>query len=166
MQIFKNWLLSTIKVLQKKVIKTAEDNAQRMASVITVVLCFVEVMPRPLPLEALSVTNYSTIMKMFSPMVDTISRKSLDLEMLLKLIHPHEDKVADGLLFFAKHLAHTKHLKCPDWFYVVPLIHFLLKQSSPFEKPEKSHSKIQWDDPNLELAKLRKEITARRTDIR
>ena len=123
-------------------------------------------MPSPqLPWESVTVANYSLILSMIRPMPDLISQKSLDLEILIKLIHPEEVTVARVLISFCKYLAHTKHLRNPEWLYVIPLIHFMLQQSIPFEKPEKNHDKILWDDPQLDLAKLRREKTARKTNI-
>lgn len=166
LQAFKSWLLSIVKALHKKVIKSPEENAQRMASVIAVIQCFCAVMPSPqLPFESLSLANYSTILSMFQPMVDLISHKSLDIEILFQLIHPNEASVAEGLLSFSKHLAHTKHIKRPEWLYTIPIIHFLLQCCNPFQKPEKKCDKITWDEPLLDLARLRKERTAMKTNV-
>lgn len=137
-----------------------------MASVTAVIQCFCAVMPSPqLPYESLSLANYSTILSMFRPMVDIISHKSLDIEILFELIHPNEASVAKGLLSFCKHLAFTKHVKRPEWLYALPLIHFLLQCSNPFQKPEKTRNKITWEDPLLELARLRRERTAMKTNV-
>ena len=133
MQVFQDWLLSIIKALHKKKIESAEDNAQRMASTITVMMCLSEVMPSPqLPWESLSVANYSLILSLLYPVPDLLSQKSLDLEILMKLIHPEEERVAKLLISFCKHLAFTKHLKNPEWAYAIPLIHFMQKRSIPF----------------------------------
>ena len=168
MQVFQEWLLSIIKALHKKKVGSAdpEDNAQRMASTITVMMCLSEVMPSPqLPWESLTVANYSLILSLFYPVPDILSRKSLDLEILMKLIHPEEERVAKLLISFCKHLAFTKHLRNPEWVYAIPLIHFLRKRSVPFGKSEKIHDKILWDDSDLDLARLRKEKTAKKTNI-
>ena len=165
-QAFKTWLLSVVKALRKKVVKSAEENAFRMASVVVVIQCFCGVMPSPqLPFESLTVANYSSILSMFWPMADLISHKSLDLEILSNLIQPNEIAVAKGLITFCKHLAHSKHLKAPEWLYAIPLIHFLTRQSVPFEKPEKKYNKIIWEDAHLELARLRRERTAMKTNL-
>ena len=165
MQAFQGWLLSIAKALHKKIIGSAEDNAQRMASTITIILCLREVMPSPqLPWESLSVSNCSLILSLLYPVPD-LSQKSLDLKILIKLIRPEEVRVAKLLISFCKHMAFTKHLRNPEWLYAIPLIHFMLKRSIPFEKPEKNHDKILWDDPDLELVKLRREKTARKTNI-
>lgn len=166
MQVFQDWLLSIAKALHKKTVGSAEDNAQRMASTITVILCLREIMPSPqLPWESLTVANYSLILSLLYPLPDLISQKSLDLEILIKLIHPEEVAVAEVLISFCKHLAFTKHLKNPEWLYAIPLIHFMLKQSVPFEKPNKNHDKILWDDPQLDLVRLRRKKTAKKTKI-
>ena len=166
MQAFQGWLLSIAKALHKKTIQSAEDNAQRMASTITVILCLSEIMPSPqLPWESLSVASYSLILSLLYPVPDLISQRSLDLEILIKLIHPEEVKVANLVISFCKHVAFTKHLRNPEWLYAIPLIHFMLGRSIPFEKPEKNCDKILWDDRDLELAKLRREKTARKTNI-
>ena len=137
-----------------------------MASVITVIQCFCEVMPSPqLPYGSLSAANYSTILSMFRPKTDLISHRSLDLEILVKLIHPDEEPVAKGLTSFCKYLAHAKHVRNPEWLYAVPLIHFLLQRSCPFEKPETRHDKILWNDPHLDLVGLRTEVKAMKTNI-
>ena len=97
-------------------------------------------------------------------MPDLTKRKSLDLEILFSLIHPHETDVVNALIPFCKHLAHSKHLRNPEWLFAVPLIHFLLKRSTPFEKPEKKNDKIVWEDSQLNMAKLR-ERTSVKTNI-
>ena len=97
-------------------------------------------------------------------MPDLTKRKSLDLEILLSLIHPHEADVVNALIPFCKHLAHSKHLRNPEWLFAVPLIHFLLRQSTPFEIPEKKNDKIVWEDSQLNMAKLR-EKTSVKTNI-
>ena len=168
MQVFQGWLLSIAKVLHKKAVGSAEDNAQRMASTIAVILCLSEIMPSPqLPWESLSVASYSLILSLLYPIPDLISQKSLDLEIVMKLIHPEEDRVAKVLISFCKHLAFAKHLKNPEWLYAIPLIHFILKQSVPFGKPETTHDKILWNDSKLELdlMRLRREKTAKKTNI-
>jgi hypothetical protein len=165
--VFQDWLLSIVKALHKKKIGSAEDNAQRMASTVAVIMCLSEVMPSPqLPWESLSVANYSSILSLLYPVPDLVSQKSLDLEILMKLIHPEEvGVVVRQLTSFCKHLAFTKHLRNPEWLYAIPLIHFMRKRSVPFGKPEKIHNKILWDDSDLDLARLRKEKTARKTNI-
>ena len=168
MQVFQDWLLSIIKALHKKKIGSAdpENNAQRMASTITVMMCLSEVMPSPqLPWESLSVANYSLILSLLYPMPDLLSQTSLDLQILLKLIHPEEERVANLLISFCKHLAFTKQLRNPEWVYAIPLIHFIRKRSVPFGKSEKIHNQISWDDSDLDLARLRREKTARETNI-
>lgn len=166
MQAFQDWLFSVAKTLHKKTIASVEDNAKRMASIITVILCLSEVMPSPqLPWKSLTPANYSLILSMIYPLPDLISQKSLDLEILMKMINPEEKKVAQILLSFCKHLALTKHLKNPEWLYVIPLIHFMLEKSVPFKKPERNQDKILWDDPELNLERLRKDKTANKTNL-
>ena len=155
-------------MLHKRVIRTAKDNGLRMASVITVIQCFCEVTEMPntqLTFESLNISNYSTILSMFQPIVDLISHKSYDLEIVFKLIHPHNVAVAKSVISFCKHLSRIKHLKSPEWLNAIPLIHFLLHRSTPFQKVEKRHDQINWDDPELQLKRLRKEKTAAKTNL-
>ena len=155
-------------MLHKRVIRTAKDNGLRMASVITVIQCFCEVMEMPntqLTFESLNISNYSTILSMFQPIVDLISHKSYDLEIVFKLIHPHNVAIANSVISFCQHLSRMKHLKSPEWLNAIPLIHFLLHRSTPFQKVEKRHDQINWDDPELQLKRLRKQKTAAKTNL-
>lgn len=80
--------------------------------------------------------------------------------------HVHEASVhvTNALIPFCNHLAHTKHLRKPEWLYALPLIHFLQQECIPFEKPLKNSDKIVWEESKLDLARLR-ERTAVKTNI-
>ena len=152
----KLWLLSIIDELKTKPSEVPEENGRRIVSVIAVICCFHQLIPRHLRIEDVKLNYIATILLMLAlkPVVE--HKKCIDFDFVLDLIDPNSRKsVAEAISSFCTHLAHSRTLQNPEWLYAVPLLHFLRKDSSPFQIPEINPEKIQFGDKNLGLATVR-----------
>lgn len=151
------WLLEVVKQLQEQETKNAEDNGRRMASIITLVSAFYQLIP-PLSIHSLDTGDIEAILYLLCLWPDPEHSKCADLDVVLSLIPGAQRKaVSDAIIGFCNHLLHQKLLNSPYWLFVVPLVHFLRGTSKPFQKPELDPQKMVWSDRSLGLNHVRKE---------
>ena len=152
----KLWLLSIIDELKTKPSDVPEENGRRIASVIAVICCFYQLIPHHLRIEDVKLNYIATILLMLALKPVVKHKKCIDFDFVLDLIDPNSRKsVAEAISGFCTHLAHSRTLHNPEWLYAVPLLHFLRKDSSPFQTAEMNPEKMQWGDKNLNLTTVR-----------
>ena len=156
MQKMKFWLLSIIEKLQTSPSDVPEENGCKIASVIAVICCFYQLIPHHLKIEDIKLDHIAIILSMLALKPDMERKKCIDFDFVLNLIDPNSRKsVAEAISGFCTHLAHSRTLHNPEWLYAVPLLHFLRKDSSPFQPAEMNPEKMQWGDKNLGLTTVR-----------
>ena len=130
--------------------RSPKDATRRFVLAISVIRCFRRMGPNEMIWKSLSSSDISQILSTFQ-LFDIECYRSVNMDTLFNLIHPLEEIVTDDLITLCIRLASSEHLKQPQWFYAVPLIHFLRKQSFPFENPEKFGREIKWQDPETDF---------------
>ena len=144
------WILSLIDDLQMKSVDTAEENGQRISSVLAIVSCIYSLTPTSLTLNSFHASAIATILSMLCLKPDLEKRQHTDLDIVLNLLPEKSRKAtSEALCGMCTHLSSHKDLREPDWIYAVPLIHFLQKKSTPFETL--NPDKITWENPHLGL---------------
>lgn len=152
----KLWLLSIVDDLQTRPNSTPEENGRRIASIVAVIFCFYQLIPRCLRIDDIKLEHISKFLSMLALKPVMEDKKCFDFDYVLDLIDPKCGKaVADAISGFCMHLAHHKTLHNPEWLYAVPLLHFLRKDSFPFQMPELNPEKMLWGDKNLGLGLVR-----------
>lgn len=151
----KLWLLSIVEDLQTRPNNVPEENGRRIASIVVVIYCFHQLYPHYLKLENI-LTHTSSFLSMLALKPDLEGKKCLDFDYVLDLIDPNcREKVAEAISDLCRHLAHHKMLRNPEWLYALPLLHFLKKDSSPFQIQELNPEKMRWGDKYLGLGPVR-----------
>lgn len=152
----KLWLLSIIEDLQTRPNNVPEENGRRIASTVAVIFCFYQLIPRHLKMEDIELEHTSSFVSMLALKPDMEVKKCYDYDYVVDLIDPKCRKaVAEAISGFCMHLAHHKTLHNPAWLYAVPLLHFLRKDSTPFQGPELNPEEMEWGDNNLGLGSVR-----------
>ena len=152
----KLWLLSIIEKLQTSPSDAPEENGCRIASVIAVICCFYQLIPHHLKIEDIKLDHIAIILSMLALKPVMERKKCIDFDFVRNLIDPNSRKqVAEAIGAFCMYLAHSRALQNPEWLYAVPLFHFLMKDSSPFQMPVMNPEKMQWGDKNLGLTTVR-----------
>ena len=156
------WLLAVLKELQKVPLHTAIDNGRRMASVLTIILCFDFLIPQYVRLQDVSSEDISGMISMLALQPDLEQRKCHDYEIVVSLVDPDMKKcLTDAVVLFCNHLLQQKLLNRPMWLYAVPLLHFLRGDCQPFGNPHQYPNKIAWPDSSvLNLSTLRQDSYA------
>lgn len=133
-------------------IQSSEENGSRMASVITVICCFSNMIPSCLRIEHLEIDLIAVMLSMLVMMPDLPREQCKDWNVVSALI-PKTSKqaVASNLFGFCTYLARNRNIIKPEWVYVIPLIHFLREQSVPFGNPQLDPEKIKWTDQHFDL---------------
>lgn len=152
----KLWLLSIVEDLQTRPNNTPEENGRRIASIVAVIFCLDQLIPRYLRIENIKPEHTSKLLSMLALKPVMEDKKCFDFKYVLDLIDPNCRKaVTEAISGFCMHLAHSRTLHNPEWLYAVPLLHFLRKDSFPFQMPELNPEKMQWGDKNLGLGSVR-----------
>ena len=156
----KLWLLSIADDLQARPTNTPEENGGRIVSTVAVICCFYQLIPHHLRIENIELEHTSLFLSMLALKPVMEGNKCFDYDYVLYLIDPKcRKEVAEAISGFCMHLAHSKTLRNPEWLYALPLLHFLRKDSSPFQKPELDPEKMQWGDKNLGLGSVRRKTS-------
>jgi hypothetical protein len=144
------WILAVIDDLHMKSVDTAEENGQRISSVLAIVSSIYSLTPKSLKLESFETSAIATILSMLYLKPNPEERQCTDLDIVFSLLPEKSRKtISEALCGLCTHLSSHKDLREPDWIYAIPLIHFLQKKSTPFDtlNPEK----IVWENPHLGL---------------
>ena len=138
------------------VVHSPEENGSRMASVVSIAGCFYGILPSPLGWDNLHLDYIADVLSMLTLRPDIQHRQCKDLNVLYSLLPENSRRyVSDALCGLCIHLAHNRNLKKPQWLYAIPLIHFLRKQSAPFDSPQLDPEKITWDDKQFGLVHVK-----------
>ena len=151
----KMWLLEIITSLQYS---PAFQNGRRMASVLSIVLCFHYLIPKYVEMNTFSVDEIALIVSMLKISPDVKRRECADYNYVNKMMQPQEKKyIADTALAFCNQLHHKAFFEKIEWLYATPLLHFLQEVSQPFDNPELDPEKMKWGDASLGLYNLRQQ---------
>jgi hypothetical protein len=151
------WLLAVTDHLRQVDVVSAEDNGRRMASALTVIFCFYQLIPRPLKMELIPFTYIETLLSYLYLKPDLHHTVCRDLDFVLSLVPDTNRKdVSDAIIGFCLQLSHTKLLESPEWLDPIPLVHFLRGTSKPFQKLSSDPTKMGWCDKSLGLVHVRK----------
>lgn len=154
-QTMKMWLLEIMKKLHEMPYRPALQNGRRMASVLSVMLCFHHLIPKYVHMEAFSVDEIALMVSMLRIIPDVHQKKCIDYDYVNKMVQPQEKKhIAEIILAFCNQLHHKMYFGKIQWLYAIPLLHFLQKASHPFENPELDPQEMKWGDPYLGLYNL------------
>ena len=150
------WLLAITQKLHEMPCSSPLQNGKRMASVLTIMLCFHNLIPRYINMDSFSVDEISLMVSMLRISPDVEQRECFDYDYVSKMIQPQEKKyIADAILAFCNQLRHTTLFGKIQWLYAIPLLHFLQEVSRPFDSPELDPHKMKWGDSSLGLYALR-----------
>lgn len=151
------WLLTVANQLCQVDITSAEVNGRRMASSLTVIVCFYQLIPKPLKMELIPFTYIETLLTHLYLMPDLMHTVCHDLDFVLSLVPDANRKdVSEAIVVFCLQLSHTKLLDNPEWLDPIPLVHFLRGESRPFQKLSSDPTKMLWFDKTLGLVHVRK----------
>ena len=144
----KDWLLSVLRKLQKVSINTINENGRRIASTLSIILCFDFLIPHHnIKLVDVPTEDIVNMISMLALHPDMEQRKCYDFDAVNKMIPSIycKKKVFEAILSFCNQLI-QQPLSRPAWLYAVPLIHFYEGLSQPFMKPQLDPSKILWPE--------------------
>ena len=151
------WLLTVVDHLRQVEVISAEDNGRRMASALTVIFCFYQLIPRPLKMELIPFTYIETLLSYLYLMPDLEHTVCHDLEFILSLVpDANRKEISEAIVGFCLQLSHTKLLESPEWLDPIPLIHILRGVSKPFQKLLSDPTKMLWCDKSLGLVHVRR----------
>ena len=131
-----------------------------MASVLTVVGCLYDIIPKPLPWHKLDIEIVGHLLSMFALRPNIEGRQCFDLDVLLSLLPKSGMKSAAGAVrSFCSHLSYYKDLRNPQWLYAIPLVHFLQEKSVPFGDHQLNPESIDWNDRQFGLTHVKSETS-------
>ena len=145
-----------MKGLYQLEIKGALENGKRMSSVLVILCCLHNMIPKCIKRNQLYLLTKSTLLYMLRLMPDLVQKRCLDWEYLKTMIPPRFKKtVYEAVLGFTMDLGHTENLSQPHWLYSVPLIHLLGGTIQPFQELCLDPSKVPWEDKVIGLSTIR-----------
>lgn len=155
-----DWLLTVMRGLQQEPHDSWVDNGRRMVSVLSIIMCFYNLMQQHLKMDILINEDIALMLSMLTIHPDVSQRLCLDFAYVCQCIKPPgpvKKSLADATVSFCIHLHHKTLLNTPQWLYAVPVLHFFQGVSQPFEKDELDPKKMKWGDSSLDLCDLRQQ---------
>ena len=157
-QTMKEWLVTVIRELKQVLHSPALENGKRMASVLSVILCLYQLMPRYIKMSTFKNEDIAVMLSMLTLCPSVAPKKCFDYIYVNGVIKPQVKKtLTDAILSFCNQLHHTTYLSQPQWLYALPLLHFLQEISQPFGNPELNPKNMKWGDAALGLKNLRQQ---------
>ena len=157
-QTMTSWLLQVVKELHEMPHTPALQNGRRMASVLSLMLCFYHLYPTYINMASFNVDEIALMISMLRISPDVRQRQCVEYDYVNKMIQPQDKKhIADTILMFCNQLHHTTFFVKIQWLYAIPLLHFLQGVSQPFGIPELNPHEMKWGDLSLGLYNLRQQ---------
>ena len=154
----KLWLLEVAKELRKVLCTTALQNGKRLASVLSLILCFHFLITKYAKMDTICLDDIAIIVSMLRIFPDVQQRKCPDYDYVDKMMQPQERKsIADLILKFCNQLQQKTFFGKIAWLYAIPLLHFLQGVSQPFGNPVLDTHEMECSYANLRLHKLRQQ---------
>ena len=145
----REWLIGIVEELQVAPASTPEENGQRMASVLAVLCCIHSLCQTRAGIShdqfSLKFAAECFAMLLLQPNIEKQTCVDLDMVLNLMPLDSTKENVAKALLSYSIYLHEKQDLQQPQWLNLIPLIHFLRKESVPFGLPEMQPDKIKWD---------------------
>ena len=155
MQTMKTWLLEIMKKLHELTYSSALENGKRMASVLSIMLCFHYLIPKYVQMESFNDDEIAMMVSMLEVFPHKKRRECLEYDYVNKMIQPKEKKqIADTILAFCNQLHHKTRFAKIQWLYAIPLLHFLQEVCQPFDNLELDPNEMKWGDASLGLYNL------------
>jgi hypothetical protein len=151
------WLQSAAEDLQSIEIHSQEDNGKRMASALAILVTLDLLIPNTFVIDKVNFKVTELLFTLLCPRPDSEKQTCRDLNLVLSLI-PKDSRrlVCEALGSFCRELSHKKHLNSPQWFYALPLFHFLRDpQLKPFHRIQCHPKEVPWVDTSLGLGTVR-----------
>ena len=155
----KEWLLSVMEDLCKMQCTSYLENGKRMASALSIILCFEVLIPERIKMNSFKDDEIAAILYVLTIWPHENLKQCQDYEHVKQVMHHDVVKpLAEQIGSFCTHLHNKARLNRPTWIYAVPLLHFLQGVSELFGNPELDPDKIKWGDASLGLQTLRSNI--------
>lgn len=147
----REWLLEIVRKLRQMSPNSALDNGKRMASVLSIIVCFGRLMPRHIEMDEINNEDIRGMVTMLHLIPDVEQKTCFDYVYVKKVIKPEVKKVlTDTITSFCLQLHYKTTMSLLQWFEAVPLLHFLQEVIQPFGDPELDPKKIKWNVPPLD----------------
>ena len=156
-QVMRAWLQSAAEDLEAIEIHSREDNGKRMASALAILVTLDLLIPNSFSIFRVEFGFMELLFTLLCPKPDAEKQTCRDLDLVLSLIPKDNRKlVCEALESFCRELSHKRHLNSPQWFYALPLFHFLRDpQLKPFHRIQCDPRNVPWVDKSLGLGTVR-----------
>ena len=149
-----------INELFNSIVDNANDNGERMLSVLTIMFCFHEMIPKYARMDRIPADFISELLSMLCLKPDNDAEKCEDYEYLKKNNIPRS-KAYMVILDFVMHLIKVRCWKAPEWLYSIPLLHFLSNVSKPFQTFSLNPQKIVFKSDIFKLEEFKSETNSK-----
>ena len=151
------WFQSAAEDLQSIEVHSREDNGKRMASAFAILVSLDKLIPKTFSIDRVEFRLIELLSMLLCPRPDPERKTCHDVDFVLSLVPKDSRKmVCEALESFCRELSHKRHLNSPQWFYALPLLHFLRDQKvKPFHKIQGDPKEIPWIDKSLGLGTVR-----------
>jgi hypothetical protein len=156
-QAIRAWLQIAAEDLEVIKVHSREDNGKRMASALAILVTLDLLIPNSFGIFRVEFRFMELLFTLLCPRPDSEKQTCRDLDLVLSLIPKDNRKlVCDALGSFCRELSHKRHLYSPQWFYALPLFHFLRDpQLKPFHRIQCEPKDVRWVDTSLGLGAVR-----------
>jgi hypothetical protein len=152
-QVMRAWLQTAAENLEAIEVHSREDNGKRMASALAILVTLDLLIPNTFGIGRVEFGFMELLFTLLCPRPDSEKQTCRDLDLVLSLIPKDSRKlVCEALESFCRELSHKRHLNSPQWFYALPLFHFLRDpELKPFHRIQCEPKDVRWVDMSLGL---------------
>ncbi len=153
LQVMVNYLIEIVEILYKTDVRSCIRNGKRIASAVTLLCCFHEIVSK---VETIPSEHVVALLSMLRLLPDTQNQRCVDWEVVNELLpETIRRKAFDAVHSFIVYLSLKENLSEPAWIFALPIAHFLNGTSRPFQPIEYDPRVIPWGDKVIGLGYVR-----------
>ena len=149
----KDWIFPIVDIVKNSPVSTAEESGKKVMTAI-IIICIVgklletkQVHPRVIP-----VPYAASMLQMLCLSPDLENKKCLDYEFVRSVIPNHYVKyVTEAISELGNYLISVADIEHVEWFYCLPILHFLNNYTKPFDVLDLPVEKLVFSDLFLKL---------------
>ena len=147
------WIFPIIDTVKNFPVSTPEENGKIVMTAI-ILICIVgkllgtkQLQPHDIP-----VPYAASMLQMLCLSPDLVNKKCLDYEFVRSVIPNHYVKdVTHAISELGNYLITTGNIEHVEWFYCLPILHFLNNNTKPFDTLDLPFEKLVFTDTYLKL---------------
>ena len=149
----KGWIFQIVDIVKDSPVSTAEESGKKLMSAI-IIICIIGKLleTNHIRVRDIPIPYAASILQMLCLRPDLENKKCLDYDIVHSVIPNHYVKdVTDAISELGDYLIAAADIEHVEWFYCLPILHFLNNSTNPFDTIDLPVMKLVFTDRYLKL---------------